>query len=113
MSAIELADVKKALRVIHTSDDELLERLIASAVREFLAFINHESLPALIDTEDLTTTTSSSSTTTEDEAFIPEDCFQGIVWIVQGQYEGDIEQQAKYRAAAETLWQPYRQHMGV
>jgi hypothetical protein len=115
VSEIALADVKASIRVFHNADDAQLERLITAAIREYLAFINHEAIPEIIDTEDLSSSSSSSSstTTTDDFFSIPEDAVQGIIWSVQGKFEGDIEQQAKYREAAETLWQPYRKRMGV
>ena len=42
-----LADVKAALRVTHDEDDALLTRLIGSAVRECLAFMDNGTLPAV------------------------------------------------------------------
>ena len=42
-----LADVKAALRVTHDEDDALLTRLIGSALRECLAFLDNGSLPAV------------------------------------------------------------------
>jgi hypothetical protein len=100
MNSIELADVKAALRVVHNFDDALLTRLIDAAVRECLAFLNSEVLPE-------------SSSSSEAEVFIPEDVFQGIVRIVQAEYEGDITLRDKYRHAAEVMWFPYRTGLGV
>lgn len=105
MSAeIDLADVKKALRVIHNADDDELSRLIESATRECLAFLDRDDLPVM----DLTLEESS-----EPSVCITQDIFQGIVRIVQAEYEGKIEDRPKYRAAAEAMWYPYRRNLGV
>ena len=42
-----LDDVKASLRVTHDEDDALLTRLIGSAVRECLAFLDNGTLPAI------------------------------------------------------------------
>jgi hypothetical protein len=106
MSAeVDLADVKKALRVTHAEDDDLLSRLIESATRECLAFLNRDDLPTMdIGTED---------EPGSPQTFITQDIFQGIVHLVQADYEGKIEDRPKYRAAAEVIWFPYRRNFGV
>jgi len=53
------------------------------------------------------------SSSSEDVAMITQDIFQGIVRIVQAEYEGKIEDRPKYRAAAESMWFPYRRNLGV
>lgn len=92
MSALD--DVKAALRITDAGSDALLQRLIDSALREYLQFTG---------TLDDTATT----------ATVPEDAFNGIVLMVQADYDGDPEKRDRYRRAAETLWQPYRTDMGV
>lgn len=105
MSAeVDLADVKRALRVIHDADDALLSRLIESATRECLAFLDRDDLPVM----DIGVESSSEETAT-----ITQDIFQGIVYTVQADYEGKIEDRHKYREAAETIWMPYRRNLGV
>lgn len=89
-----LADVKAALRVTHDDDDALLTRLIGSALRECLAFLDDGTLPAVPGGgADLD---------------IPEDVFQAVVLMVQADYDGNPEKRHAYRAAAEQLLWPYR-----
>ncbi len=89
-----LADVKAALRVTHVDDDALLTRLIGSAMRECLAFMDNGTLPAVpgaaADVE------------------IPEDVFQAVVLMVSADYDASPEKRTAYRAAAEQLLWPYR-----
>jgi hypothetical protein len=105
MSAeIDLADVKKSLRVFHSADDDLLARLIKSATRECLAFLDRDDLPVMdIGTEE----------SSDEVVLITEDIFQGIVHLVQADYEGKIDDRPKFRAAAETVWTPYRRNLGI
>jgi len=90
-----LDDVKEAMRVIHSADDALLQRLINSASFEYIQFCNIE-----VDSDDVI-------------APIAEDAFQGLVLMVQADYSADPEKRDAYRKAAETLWMPYRVSMGV
>ena len=89
-----LADVKAALRVTHNDDDALLTRLIGSAMRECLAFLDDGTLPAVpgaaadVDT--------------------PEDVFQAVVLMVSADYDASPEKRTEYRAAAEQLLWPYK-----
>jgi len=90
-----LDDVKTSIRVIHSADDALLQRLINSASLEYIQFCNIE-----VD----------SDATVEP---IAEDAFQGLVLMVQADYSADPEKRESYRKAAETLWMPHRISMGV
>lgn len=94
-----LADVKRHLRVTHDNDDELITRLIGSALRESLAFLNSADLPPVpgspVDLD------------------IPEDVFQAVVLLVQADYDADPAKRPVYRSAAEQLLMPYRTGMGV
>ena len=99
--SIELADVKRFLRVAHASDDHEIARLLDAAVLECLAFLNWDSLPG------------DESSSSEQTVSIPEDVFQGICRIVQAEYEGDIDTREKYRRAAEVMWHPHRRGLGV
>jgi hypothetical protein len=87
MAAID--DVKATLRVTHTDDDALLARLLASATMEYTRFIGEEV------TSDISTIT------------VTEDAFNGIVLMVQADYDGDPLMREKLKAAAEALWMPY------
>ena len=42
-----IADVKASLRVTHDEDDALITRLIGSALRECLVFLDNGTLPAV------------------------------------------------------------------
>lgn len=94
-----LDDVKKTLRVIHNDDDDLLNRLIDSATREFLKFINSAIPPDLDSLEVL--------------GDISADAYQGIILVVQADYDGDPDKRDIYRRAAEGLWMPYRLELGI
>ena len=89
-----LADVKAALRVTHDDDDALLSRLIGSAMRECLAFIDDGTLPAVPGAAA--------------DVDIPEDVFQAVVLMVSADYDASPEKRTAYRAAAEQLLWPYR-----
>lgn len=89
-----LADVKAALRVTHNDDDALLSRLIGSAMRECLAFLDNGALPAVPGTAS--------------DVEIHEDVFQAVVLMVSADYDASPEKRTAYRAAAEQLLWPYR-----
>ena len=93
----DLDDVKVAMRIDFDDADDLLVRLIGSATREAVTFMNWG-----IDCE--------SSETIVD---VPEDVFNGIVIMVQQDFAGDPARRSQTRAAAETLWHPYRVDLGV
>lgn len=95
----ELAEVKSALRITHADDDNLLGRLLQSATRECLRFLNSDELPV--------------DQSSSNEIDIMPDVFQGIVLMVQADYEGDPTKRDTYRMAAESLWMPYRVEVGV
>lgn len=89
-----LSDVKAALRVTHDEDDALLSRLIGSAVRECLAFMDNGTLPAVPGPAA--------------DVDIPEDVFQAVVLMVSADYDASPEKRPAYRAAAEQLLWPYK-----
>lgn len=96
--SINLDDVKKALRVTHDDDDDLLIRLIGSATREAYAYIDPTILPPV----------PIESSSEDSEIDVPEDVFNGIVLLVRADYEGDPTKRLDYKAAAENLFIPYR-----
>ena len=110
MSVIALADVKAALRVIHSADDALLQNLLDSAEDEALRFLNRDQLPTLpLDYPE----ESSSEDIPSSEDPIAPSVFTAVVILVKIDYEaapGDIE---TLRRAAEVKLQPYRTQMGV
>ena len=110
MSVIALADVKAALRVIHSADDALLQNLLDSAEDEALRFLNRDQLPTLpLDYPE----ESSSEDIPSSEDPIAPSVFTAVVILVKIDYEaapGDIE---TLRRASEVKLQPYRTQMGV
>lgn len=95
---INLVDVKKALRITHDEDDAMLTRVIGSALREALAFMDMDKLPVEADSDG-----------NYGDVDIPEDVFSGIILMVQADYDGDPKDRQAYRDAAEQLWTPYRE----
>ena len=93
MSQIDLETVKKALRVTHDEDDEFLQRLIDSSETECKRFLELDELPLI---EDISS-----------EPPVQYDVVNGIILMVQADYDGDPLMRDKLRAAAEALWMPY------
>ena len=87
------SDCKAFLRVTHDDDDALLTRLLGSATREALAWMDDDRLPDVPGPEA--------------EVSIPEDALQGIFLLVQADYDGDPAKRESYRKAATALLRPY------
>ena len=107
MSAVSIESVKRDLRIIHNSDDVLLQELIDSAERECLQFLNIDVLPGLEE---------SSEVSSEPDVcnVVEPDVARAIRLIVRGGYEEtDITKLSAYRSAAESLLMPYREGLGV
>lgn len=92
-----LTDVKDALRVTHDADDKFLKRLIDSACYECLGFLN------IADNGD------AQSAVME----LPPNVFNGVVLMVQADYDGDPEKRETCRNSAFNLWQPFRENLGA
>ena len=88
-----LSDCKAFLRVTHDDDDALLTRLLGSATREALAYLDDGRLPDVPGPAV--------------EMDIPEDVLQGIFLLVQADYDGNPEKRDAYRKAATALLRPY------
>lgn len=88
-----LSDCKAFLRVTHDEDDALLTRLLGSATREALAWMDDDRLPDVPGPSV--------------EMDIPEDVLQGIFLLVQADYDGDPAKRESYRKAATALLRPY------
>lgn len=117
MSTISVAEVKEALRVTHSSDDALLQRLTDGAENEAMRFMNRTQLPTLpqdypplCDSEG--NPVSEVVPSSEDQ--VAPDVVTAVFLLVQATYEAvtpdDI---AKLRACAETILMPYRVGLGV
>ena len=88
-----LSDCKAFLRVTHDDDDALLTRLLGSATREALAWMDDDRLPDVPGPAV--------------EMDIPEDVLQGIFLLVQADYDGNPEKRDAFRKAATSLLRPY------
>ena len=88
-----LADLKSFLRLTHDEDDALLTRLLGSATREALAWMDDDRLPDVPGPAV--------------EMDIPEDVLQGIFLLVQADYDGNPEKRDAFRKAATSLLRPY------
>lgn len=95
-----LDDVKKSLRVTHNDDDEEISRLISSATRECLKFIDGVQLDNEI-------------VSSEQVVYLCDDLFNGVIVMVKADYDGDLTKRHEYRAAAESLWYSYRGSLGL
>lgn len=117
MSTIDVADVKKYLRVTHSLDDGLLQLLLDSAEEEAKRYCNREQLPTL-PLDYPPAYDSSSSELPEDvpssEDPIAPDVFSAVCMMVKADYEGvDADESAKLRAGFEIKLQPYRTGLGA
>lgn len=92
-----LTDVKDALRITHNDDDALLKRLIDSACNECINFLNADA-------------NGDAQSAISD---YPTNVFNGVILMVQADYDGDPEKRNAYRDAAINLWQPYRTGVGI
>ena len=93
MSVIALADAKNFLDVIHSADDDKLQNLLDAAEDEAAKFINIDSL--------------------ESYSELPFSIVIGVLFLLQANYQADVDDIPKLRAAAETKLMPYRDLMGV
>ena len=88
-----LSDCKAFLRVTHDEDDALLTRLLGSATREALAWMDDDRLPDVPGPAA--------------DVDIPEDALQAIFLLVQADYDGNPEKRDAFRKAATSLLRPY------
>jgi len=88
-----LDECKAFLRVSHDDDDALLTRLIGSATREVLAYMDDARLPVV------------PGPTVEVD--LPADAVQAVYLMVQADYDGDPAKRDIYRKAAASLLRPY------
>lgn len=86
---ISLDELKKALRVSNSLEDDELQRRLDSAVAECTRYLNAKECPESADV------------------------INGIVLVVQADFEGDPLERQTFRAAAMELWNPYRLSIGI
>lgn len=116
MSDILLADVKKTLRVTHTSDDDLLQRLIDSAELEVKRFLNRAQLPTNpLEYPEMSSNfdyISSEEIPSSGDPVAP-DVYQAVILLIQADYDGDPKDRNALRTCAESILMPYRTEIGV
>ncbi len=95
-----LDDVKASLRGVEDEDDALLKRLIESATRECAQYVYGE----IPDYEVVGAAKSPVN--------IPE-LVNGIVILVQADYEADPAKRSEYVKVARQLWSPYCSDLGI
>jgi hypothetical protein len=105
MSIIALQLVKDALRQTQADDDALLQRLLDSAEDECRRFLGVDDLAPLV--QPIVLSSSSSSSSSEEVVAYAPAVVNGIILMVQADYDGDIREREQYRTAAESLWMPY------
>jgi hypothetical protein len=114
MTTVTVAEAKQNLRVIHASDDALIEQLISDAEDECLQYLNRDALPRKGAPYPDECDTAQVLEVASDADDLPGSLRRGILLIVQAGYEGKSpEEVQKIRAAAEVLWHPFRAHLGV
>lgn len=113
MSLVKVEDMRAYLRVIHTSDDPLIQRLIDGAEDEALQYMDRKELPRRNETA-VDECDSNTPEVVSDSDDLAPSVRAGIYMIVQAQYEGlSADDVQKFRAAAEVKWTPYRNQWGV
>lgn len=93
MSVVSLADAKSFLKVIHDSDDFLLQNLLESAEDEAARFLNVGNLDEWTE--------------------LPYSIFIGVLILLQANYQASPDDIGKLRMSAEAKLLPYRVEMGV
>lgn len=111
MSIIDLADAKEFLNVIHSADDNNLQRLLDGAEKEALNFMDRadfgEVCPCDSSSEDV------SSEVSSETAVMPPDVQTGVLVLLQARYQASPEEAEQLRKVAETMLMPYRCNLGV
>lgn len=116
MSQITVAQARRWCRVIGTHNDDLLQEMIDGAEAEACRFLNRDRLPTL--PLEYPADSSSDGPYSEEvpssEDPVAPDVRNAILILVQAKFEGaKPDDQAKMRAAAEVILQPYRRGMGI
>lgn len=105
MSAVTIDDAKGYLRVMHASDDALLQRLIDAAENQCLQYLGRDVLPNLGDVSD---------TGSVSDGELAPAVFAAVMVIVQAHYEGaDAAAIESARTTMQALIAQYRIGLGV
>jgi len=109
MSYVTITQVKESLRQTQNDDDNFLNRLIESAEQECLRFLGRTELPTLpVEYPEISSDGSlinEEIPSTGDP--VPADVINGIILMVQADYDGDPLMRDKLSTAAQALWMPY------
>lgn len=100
MSYVDISEAKEYLRISHSADDDMVQRLIDSAEYEACDFMNVEELPTLPGA-------------ISGNALNPA-VFQAIMLLVEAGYDRmEPEEYRVRRARAEDLLMPHRENLGA
>lgn len=115
MSVVTLAPVKAFLRVLHTSDDDLLQDLIDASEAEALQYMDRTELPPTGDDPDPDECdTAVVITPVSDGASLAPDVRLAIYYLIQSKYEAkDADEISKLRNAALAILAPHRRQLGA
>lgn len=101
---ISLHDIKQALRVRHSHDDELLLHVLDGAIDECLQFMNRTELPIVADTE----------SPASEEGPVPASIRAAVYLLAEAAYDKMRPDEVELRRRrAETLCMPYRLELGI
>lgn len=116
MSITLLDDVKASLRIIHTSDDAMLQKHIDASEREICQYLNREQLPTLPqDYPPLFDANGAAlPEVTATAGNVAPEVFPAVCLLVQARADtASPDDIAKLCKCAETLIVPYRVRIGV
>ena len=106
---MNLADIKRDLRVTHSDDDELLQIYLDAAKDQALRFIDRTELP-MVEPADPDSSSSSSEPVLE----LPGSIRAALLLLVRAMYDAaDAKEIEATRQAAETMLMPYRINLGA
>lgn len=111
MSVVLLADLKRHLRVTHTSDDLLLQQLLDAAEGEALAFLDRDSLPRIGEECPDECDTARVEDPVSDGDDLEPSVRVAVFLLVQATYEA--QDMKSLREAAHTLLWPFRCRLGA
>lgn len=116
MSVIPLDRIKESLRIIHASDDAMLQRHLDASEDEAVRFMNRKQLPTL--PQDYPPLSDMAGAALPEvvatDANVAPSVFSAVCLLVQAKYDATTPADiAALRKCAESLLMPYRVQMGV
>lgn len=111
MSVIDLATVKRRLRVIGNFNDADIQQALDGAEQEACRFLNRTELPTL--PQDWPSSSSSEEVPSSEDPVAP-DVIEGVILFVLASFNATTpDEVAGYRMAAQAKLWPYRLCVGV